>query len=1281
MALADKLNKIRSPKLQNQREVCSFDLRSPPHQRISDHRKTAIVLSAVEDTLKEQKCDFTPTAYFAALLALLSQSISSSQGIINKELATSVVYLLDHVTSYVPVTLLRTKFSQILTSLAPALNPADIEAPLLRSSIGCLESLLVAQDSAAWALPPGQVGPRRALAGLLTLAVDHRPKVRKRAQDAVIYVLKSSPPSPAIDHPAADMCAETALRALNDMLAANATKKRKAKGHKQDDQNTPGLMHALQLIKTIAGASAGWPSKKIEALCEVLMTVSRSTNEYLTMAALEIFEIMFAGMANESSSSKLPRMMEAISELRPSQNDSQLLPPWIAVVSRGCDVSAQVEPEETFQKLPESFELISSYLASASHSIRVSASECLISFFVNCVPNSVILEPSVYDEKPLEKLGKLTTNLLTVRFQAAWIEVFSVLSAFFTALRWRSKSIADEIIQTIGELRSNESFNGKKEADSVLGSAIEAMGPEAVLQLLPLNLANPKAGQPGRAWLLPVLRDHVMNTSLAHFRSEFVPLSETMFRRVLDHGDSEKTMQIKIFETLVQQIWALLPGYCSLPLDMAVAFDQSFAELLSNVLYMQTELRVDVCRALQSLVESNQELLSSDASASDLLIQRKMNKADAQKNLDHLSSFASNFLSVLFNVYGQTLPQFRGHILQCINAFLSITPLHELSETFTSVITLLGPALAETTPQTQASKQKQKQSTAEKMPSQLHSLMDLVVTISSYLPRPTYPSLFSTAALVLPQSTDPQLQKKAYKLLPRIATSPTGILALQERNADLQSLLLSTAASATSPCRHDRLSAIATVVMHLPTSDLHFIPSILSEVVISAKEVNEKARTAAFDLLILMATKMSGGGTIRQSKIPHMDASAPEVAASLEEFFTMVSAGLVGSTPHMVSASVTALTRILYEFHKELSKATVEDMLETIFLFLTSPSREIVRSVLGFVKVAIISLPTVLLQPRLQTVLPGLISWSREHKAQFRAKVKHILERAIRKFGYAEIERWTPEGDRKFLANIRKAKDRAKRKKAEGATDGHSNQREGGTGKNVFESEYDAAVYSDSDEKDEEASDADEQKAKGRGGGTYILEDSDSPLDLLDRKALGSISSSKPVRGKVLAAKRGKVNIDGKLVIGMDSDDDDDPMVLDSNGNGNSGEISLEGGINAYVDAIKGRDSVQRGRGGRLKFSNKREKGTHGEAMDVDDEGEGRYERPVKAVRFGNGANGTNGARGGGLSGGRGGPNGKKYDPKSQRRGLGMAKVRGGRVVKSGERKGKETKNRGTGGR
>ncbi|PWY71617.1 putative pre-rRNA processing protein Rrp12 [Aspergillus heteromorphus CBS 117.55] len=1257
--LAERLEKIKSPKLQNQHH-------------------TAVVLSAVEDTLRDQKADFSSTAYFAALLALLPQSISASQGIVNKDLAASVVYLLDITTGYVPAPILRSKFSQILTSLAPALSLPEVEAPLLRPSIGCLESLLVAQDVPAWNLPHTQIGPRRAMAGLLSLSVDHRPKVRKRAQDALVKVLKTPPPSPSLDHPAADMCAETAMRTLSDSITAATKAKRGRNDPQNKDNNDPLVIHSLQLVKTIAIASGGWPSKKIEPLCELLMNASRSTNEFITMGAFEVFEVIFSSMANEFSSSKLPRLLEAITDLKPAQNDSQLLPPWIAVLSRGYDVSAQTSPEDTFEKLPALFNMVSGYLASPSRNIRVSASECLVSFLANCIPASVIIEPSVYDEKTLEKLAKAAMDLLSVKYQAAWAEVFNVCAAMFDSFKWRSSPFLDGIVRTVGELRSNESFQGKKEADNVLGSAIEAMGPAAVLEILPLNIIDQKAGQPGRVWLLPVLRDNVTNTNLSHFRAEFVPLSEALYQKIVDYSSRDKNVEVKIFETLVQQTWATLPGYCELPLDLVESFDQGFAELLSNVLYKQTDLRVDVCRSLQNLVESNQAILSLESEGDDLILQRRTTKEAAKRNIAHLAGFASNLLAVLFNVYSQTLPHYRGYILQCINAYLSITPEKELNETFERVTSMLESSVVS---EHEAAKQGNHQTgSGDKMPPTSHTLIDLVIAMSIYLPRSSFVNLFALAAAILNgQTGDQQLIKKAYKLIPRLAQTETGSAALRERSSELQALILSTADKTPASARRDRMLAIYELITNLPTSDLHFIPSVLSEVVLGCKESNEKARTASFDLLIHLAKRTfdsdqnPAGTKIRNSLVPHMPNDAPDAPATIEEFFTMVSAGLAGSSPHMVAASVTALSRLFFDFQTQLQPAVRADLVQTVDLFLTSNNREIVRSVLGFVKVAVVVLPDEDLRARLSSLVPNLMVWSKEHKGRLRSKVKGILDRLMRRFGAAPLEELVGENDRKLVTNLRKMRERRKKKRKEGEQEGdeEDSDEEGAKpddkGGRTYSNAFDKAVYDSDFDSDDDASeiDVDEEGTthahKGRKGRKsnqseqYIRELSpeDNPLDLLGPNALANISTTKPsVRflntGPGSRKKRNaKFDSDGRLILGDDSEDVDMSAGLDQNGG--------ESGINAYVQAVSGPDAVRRGQRGKFRMAQaQKKKGS--DDMDVDDDndasGPSRNSRPGAPGRRGLGMPKTHGpsggiqkrrdfpARGGRGGGGRGGSRG-----------------------------------------
>jgi ribosomal RNA-processing protein 12 len=92
------------------------------------------------------------------------------------------------------------------------------------------------------------------------------------------------------------------------------------------------------------------------------------------------------------------------------------------------------------------------------------------------------------------------------------------------------------------------------------------------------------------------------------------------------------------------------------------------------------------------------------------------------------------------------------------------------------------------------------------------------------------------------------------------------------------------------------------------------IAAILPEAVIATKEANEKAREAAYDLLISMGKKMQLGGIVKNAMIDGMDENMEDASASIEQYFLMVSAGLAGSSQHMISATITALSRMLYDF-------------------------------------------------------------------------------------------------------------------------------------------------------------------------------------------------------------------------------------------------------------------------------------------------------------------------------------------------------------------------------
>jgi ribosomal RNA-processing protein 12 len=116
----------------------------------------------------------------------------------------------------------------------------------------------------------------------------------------------------------------------------------------------------------------------------------------------------------------------------------------------------------------------------------------------------------------------------------------------------------------------------------------------------------------------------------------------------------------------------------------------------------------------------------------------------------------------------------------------------------------------------------------------------------------------------------------------------------------------------------------------------------------------------------------------------------------------------------------------------------MDDLLTTIQVFLTSKSREIARSAIGFVKVCLVSIPE-MVEGRLDKLIPNLMVWSHESKGHFRIKVKNLMERMIRRFGYEAILKVTPEEDHKLLINIRKTRERKKKQRQIEEVEGDEN--------------------------------------------------------------------------------------------------------------------------------------------------------------------------------------------------------------------------------------------------
>lgn len=91
----------------------------------------------------------------------------------------------------------------------------------------------------------------------------------------------------------------------------------------------------------------------------------------------------------------------------------------------------------------------------------------------------------------------------------------------------------------------------------------------------------------------------------------------------------------------------------------------------------------------------------------------------------------------------------------------------------------------------------------------------------------------------------------------------------------------------------------------------------------------------------------------------------------------------------------------------------------------------------------VIRTPEDALQPFLSDILTGILLWAEDTKNRFKAKVRMIVERLARRFGFDDVAAVMPDQHAKLLTHIRKEKSRQRRQRVHGGV-GDAEVRGGG---------------------------------------------------------------------------------------------------------------------------------------------------------------------------------------------------------------------------------------------
>lgn len=923
-----------------------------------------------------------------------------------------------------PPALVRAQFDSLAAVLTPLL--ANAPPPLLRSLTTCLTHALVALPLSFWT---SDAACRRTWRMLLLLSADPRPKVRKRAQDGVKLIL-SKPPTPVTNHPGT----AAALEFISNGLDA-------AKPSRGEDRDAATL-HLLAFLSSILpllfrGASLPPVLAALRNLLKkVLALPSVSPDGSTATSVLSVFASLFStDDSHDLDPELLAEFVRSLLEnLKPNERDVGLAPIWLEVVAQGFARLAHVITRaENGSDYVEAYSaVLGGFFATAFDGFL---SQPVKPAITNAATQSLALVlaealgPVVSPPHPAlaQLISKICSSLGSIKFQKNMGALLRLLAPLYDSLAGSPalSVLLDGSLPTLIGFRDamdhNPEFTAREELELCLESVVRSAGIQTVISYAPLNIRKEEQGpgSPPRAYLLTTFRRALEGRSETRFGPDglsliigtLLPLASDEFKLSLA---ATNPVVKKLHGTLAGQIWALLPGLArTAPMDVA----EYFGKLMMNwgkILRRQSDLPdVEeaeeclglVCEALAGLVEA--QLRVKENGSEDA-----QQKAD--ENLRAIGKQGNKILTVLCGLFTELPPsgakpdekteRERNRIRSAIAAFLRIANGADVTAYFASLV--MGVAKA----------------SVEGKPEARYTSLELLGILLPHLPeldaqeKPTLDAYLRLLATEV-KDADAGVQKRAYRGLQAAALRMGG----ERVEAVLRGLVQEDIAGAVvSQARKARLGCLASLVKALPEGNtqllVELVPEVLPEAISGTKEAGEKARQAGFECLLEMGRRV-----VQQ--------------AGVKEYFAMVSAGLASAEAKMQSASVACLSRLLFEFSDMMDQQLVGDVVDAALFAAESRNRELAKAGLGFIKVAVVTLPQELLENHLDRIIQALLVHSREHASHFKEKTRHIFERLIRRFSYEAVEGFVPEEDRKLLSNIRKRKERAKRRKSAAEAD------------------------------------------------------------------------------------------------------------------------------------------------------------------------------------------------------------------------------------------------------
>ncbi|RUS76379.1 hypothetical protein EGW08_015859 [Elysia chlorotica] len=1013
--------------------------------------------------------------------------VSSLEEADKAETKMAMAHLLSIVIKRVSVAVLQGRFAQVVKTLLDVITVSAKEGTLspIKPAISCLASLLRVQQISTWT----DSSTEHAYRALLAFVVHKKPKLRKAAQIAVRVVLRGSllmqeTPTPPF-HPAAPVTAQYCLRHIESSGGLS---------------NKVEVLHILSLLKDTLSL---FPSNSVKSLCEVILRLMTLTDLIIRSSGMEVLHKLFEAKPSDKtmSAEMNAQIITALYDYQPSEKDSQPMNAWLRVMESAAINLARNDVDLCIGHFPRLFSTCMACLLSDRPEVAKTAVSTMKTLLEECIqPNREKITQGSNSNLSLTSIQKVLKALeagLSYQFHAVWPLVLQLWSTAFLVFGKLVPKMLTKCLTSMGDLRDTPHFSFKSEMDKAIGSAVKSMGPRMILSAIPLEITgdNDDPEFP-RGWLLPVIRDNVTHTELGFFTSYFLPLAAKLKKKAEEYAD-KSVAQSKAYDALQLQIWSMLRGFCDHPTDVKQSF-QGIAKILGTALNEREDLRMEVLAALRSIISCSMD--------------NETDKAEVGR-------FAKNFLPILFNQFtaeGQIDVGTRLAVLETTKRYFQVSS-KELLLGF--IDRALGKIAEEGVGVFR-----------------IASLMDLTIALIPYADEKHLKQIFKLSLSQL-QISDKTIQKKSYRLLEEICSSQTSecINLLNSNLDEISKTLLSSLSKSSPSSKAPRLRCLKLIYASLKEKNDGFLTATLPEAILCTKEIGVKARSAAFELVVAMS----------ESYIQWN--SDIEERESLGDFVNKVLAGLAGS-PHMISATLLALTRLVYHYKDRLMGSVLDNLIESVHLLLTVKTREIIKTALGFIKVLLSAYDNTVLAAHLKDLLNSLHEIA--VKGNMRRLTKIIYVKLIKKFGFELILSMTQESIHKLLKSIYKSNERAKKKKEkENESKDESDSDDEDTGKPEPESiddllrDTDSELEDDDDDEDTAGRARVKKTTKRKENQAYLMETGeDEIVDFMDPAASKQVLATRPkgAESKAGDKDRGfKMAADGRLIITQDAEEEE----------------------------------------------------------------------------------------------------------------------------------------------